>query len=325
MEKLPKFNIEAKINSSNQYLASVTISPLSQGLGTTIGNSLRRVLLSFVPGAAVFAAKINSLSHEFTAIDGVMEDVTKIILNIKSLVIQIDEELFNVDELREKTISEWPSLKVKRNTKGIIYAKDIECPAGVKIINGDLKICELTEDVEFDMELYATVDTGYRSFIENRELLNTLKIIAIDSMFSPVEKVEWKVTEEKTTKQGTTDKLQMTIATNGSIKAIDALSYASRTLISLLEPIAQFNPNIAKKKLISDEETLVKKTVMATSIDDLGLTMRSFNCLKQNGINTIPELTNITQEEAEKIKNLGRKSLNEIISKLAERGLKFKD
>lgn len=325
MERIPKFNIDAKISTSSQYLATVVISPLKQGFGTTIGNALRRVLLSYVPGAAVFAVKINSLSHEFSAVDGVFEDVTTIILNIKRLVIQIDENVFNVDELEEKTISDWPTLKVNKTQKGIIYAGDIVCPPGVKIINSDLKICELTEDVPFDMELFASMDRGYRSFSENRERLNTLKIIAIDSMFSPITKVEWKVVEEKTTKQGTTDKLMITIATNGSIKAIDALSLASQTLISLLEPIAEFNPEISKRKLLSDSELATKKSVMSTPIDELELTMRSFNCLKQNGINTIPELINISLSEAEKIKNLGKKSLNEIIAKLAERGLKFKD
>ncbi|GCE63952.1 DNA-directed RNA polymerase subunit alpha [Candidatus Mycoplasma haematohominis] len=325
MEKIPKFNIDAKVNTSNQYLATVVISPLKQGFGVTIGNALRRVLLSYIPGAAVFAVKINSLSHEFASIDGVFEDVTTIILNLKRLVIQIDENVLNVDDLEEKTISDWPTLKVNKDKKGTIYARDIVCPPGVKIINNDLKICELTEDVNFDMELFVSMDRGYRSFTENREILNTLKIIAVDSMFSPITKVEWKVTEEKTTKQGTTDKLTMTVATNGSIKAIDAIALAARTLGSLLEPIAEFNPEISKRKLLSDSELATKKAVISTPIDELELTMRSFNCLKQNGINTIPELINISFAEAEKIKNLGKKSLNEIIAKLAERGLKFKD
>lgn len=190
MQKLPKFNIDAKIASSNQYLATVVVAPLNRGLGTTLGNSLRRVLLGFIPGAAVFAVKINGLSHEFTAIDGIMEDVSRIILNLKRLVISIDESVFNVEELEEKTISEWPTLKVLRDKKGIVYAGDIECPAGVKIINRDLKILEMTEDVKLDMELFVNVDRGYKNFIENRERLNTLKIIAVDSMFSPITKVE---------------------------------------------------------------------------------------------------------------------------------------
>lgn len=190
MEKFPKFNIESKTISSNQYMVSVVISPLKQGFGVTLGNALRRVLLSSIPGAAVFAVRINSISHEFTAIDGVIEDVTTIVLRLKKLVISIDEKVVDIEGLEERSISEWPSLKIKRNKVGIIYAKDLECPAGMKIINGDLKICELSKDVEFDMEVYATVDRGYRSFVENRERLNTLKIISIDSLFSPVVKVE---------------------------------------------------------------------------------------------------------------------------------------
>lgn len=325
MQKLPKFNIDARVASSNQYLATVVIAPLNRGLGTTLGNSLRRVLLGFIPGAAVFAVKINSLSHEFTAIDGVMEDVSRIILNLKRLVIAVDESLFNMEELEGKTISEWPTLKIKRETKGIVYAGDIECPVGVKIVNGDLKILEMTEDVKLDMELFISVDRGYKSFIENRERLNTLKIIAVDSMFSPITKVEWKVTEEKTTKEGTTDKLTLTVATNGSIKALDAVALAAQTLISVLNPIAEFDPAGVKKNILGDTEGANKKMSMSTPIDQLELTMRSFNCLKQNGINTIPELINLTMAELEQFKNLGKKSLNEIISKLAERGLRFKD
>lgn len=324
MDKFPKFNIDFKILESNQYLASVVISPLKQGFGTTLGNALRRVLLRSIPGAAVFAIKINSISHEFTAIDGILEDVTLIVLNIKKLVISIDEKVFDPESLEDKSISEWPTLKINTSKVGPVYGKDIVCPPGVKIINGDLKICELTKEVPLEMELYATLDRGYRSFLENRERLNTLKIIAVDSLFSPIVKVEWKVTEEKTTKQGTTDKLNLTVATNGSIKAVDALSLAARTLISILEPIAEFNPEIAKKNLMAGSEPVVKKAAMATPIDDLELTMRSFNCLKQSGINTITELTEITKEQAEKIKNLGKKSLDEIIQKLSERGLKFR-
>lgn len=324
MEKFPRFTIDAKIASSNQYLASIEISPLKQGFGTTIGNALRRVLLSFIPGAAVFAVKINSLSHEFDGIEGVLEDVTTIILHIKRLVVSVDEKVFNVEELEEKSISEWPTLQVNRKKKGIVYAKDIVCPPGVKIINPDLKICELTDDIEFNLELYVTVDRGYRSFAENKERLNTLKIIAIDSMFSPVLKVEWKVEEAKTTKQGTTDKLTMTVVTNGSIKSIDALALAAHTIRSMLEPIANFNTESMERTEIAEIDA-VKRSTMVSPIEELGLTMRSFNCLKQNGINTITELINITVEEAEAIKNLGKKSLNEIIAKLAEKGLKFKD
>ncbi|AEG73740.1 DNA-directed RNA polymerase alpha subunit [Mycoplasma haemofelis str. Langford 1] len=324
MDKLPKFNIDFKLLESSQYMASVVISPLKQGFGTTIGNALRRVLLGSIPGAAVFAIKIDGVDHEFMAPEGVLEDVTNIILNVKKLVISIDEKVVDVQSLEEKSISEWPTMKIKKNKAGVVYANDIECPPGMKVINKDLKICELSKDVEFGMELYATLDRGYRSFSENRERLDTLKIISIDSLFSPIVKVEWKVVEEKTTKQGTTDKLHLTLVTNGSVKAADALSLAAHTLISLLEPISAFNPETSKRKLIGEAEVATKKVAMATPIDELELTMRSFNCLKQNGINTITELAEMTRAEAENIKNLGKKSLNEIIAKLAEKGLKFK-
>lgn len=325
MDKFPKFNIDAKIVGSDQYSASVVISPLKQGFGTTLGNALRRVLLGSIPGVAVFAVRINSISHEFTAVDGVFEDVTTIVFRLKKLVVSFDENVVDFESLEEKSIGEWPYLKIRKSEVGSIYARDIDCPPGLKVVNEDLKICELTKDIPFEMDIYVTVDRGYRSFLENRERLNTLKIIAVDSLFSPIIGVEWNVVEEKTTKQGTTDRLHLTVVTNGSIKALDALSLASQTLISLLTPIAEFNPEVAKKKLISDFDFSSKRQVMATGIDELELTMRSFNCLKQNGINTITELTNITLAEAEKIKNLGKKSLNEIISKLAERGLKFRD
>lgn len=326
MKKFTKFNINPVVVDSNENIATVVISPLEQGFGTTIGNLLRRVLLSSIPSASVFAIKINSISHEFTPVEGVLEDVTTIVLNIKKLAIKINETIFDLESLVDQPIERWPTLSIKKNKPGVVYASDISLPAGVEIVNKDLKICEITKDIDFQLDMYITSDRGYRNASENRESLNTLKIIAIDCLFSPILKVEWKVDEEKTTRHGTTDKLTLTVATNGAIKAIDAISYAANIVIEMLKPIANFNPTIVKPTLFAaDDASVVKKSVAATPIEMLGLTMRSFNCLKSNGINTIPELISISRSEAENIKNLGKKSLNEIIEKLEEHNLAFKD
>lgn len=211
------------------------------------------------------------------------------------------------------------------NHKGIVYARDIVCPPGFEILNGDLKICELTDDVHFVMELYVTVDRGYRSFSENRELINSINIIAIDSLFSPILQVAYEVTEIKTSKWGISEQLNLSIATNGSITATNALALAAQILKAHLDPIAAINAEISKMDVIRHEEDEQKKAVLSTPIDELELTMRSFNSLKRNGIHTIQELIDRPKSAIEQIRNLGKKSLKEIVRKLMNRNLSFKE
>lgn len=325
MQKFSKYYISPKIDKEMPNLATFSFSPLEQGFGTTLGNSLRRILLSSIPGASVFAIKIPNITHEHTIIKGVIEDLTHIIWNIKKLTLKVNERIINTDELLAHEIENWPTLKIEQHKKGIVYAKDIICPPGFMVLNGDLKICELTEDVNFVMELYVTVDRGYRSFTENRELINSINIIAIDSVFSPILRVGFEIKEIKTSKWGLSEQLNLKIATNGSITAANALALAAQIFKAHLEPIVSINKEISEMDLIKQKEEQLKKAVLSTPIDELELTMRSFNSLKRNGIHTIQELIDRPKSAIENIRNLGKKSLKEIVRKLLDRNLNFKE
>ncbi|MDQ0513609.1 DNA-directed RNA polymerase subunit alpha [Mycoplasmoides fastidiosum] len=325
MQKFSKYRIEPIIEATNPNLGTFVFDALEQGFGTTLGNALRRVLLSSIHGASVFAIKIPGITHEYTTIKGVVQDLTHIIWNIKKLTIKVNERIVDLDELSKLEIEKWPTLKINKKGKGIVYARDIICPVGFEILNGDLEICEIADNTNFVMDLYITVDRGYRSFHENRELISSINIIAIDSSFSPILRVAYKVTEQKTTKWGVTERLEIKIATDGSISASNALSLAARILSSHLEPIVSINHEISQLEIIRKEEDQYKKAVLSTPIDELELTMRSFNSLKRNGIHTIQELIDRPKSSIEQIRNLGKKSLKEIMRKLADRNLTFNE
>lgn len=325
MVKFSKYRIKPIVDSKKPSLGTFIISPLEQGYGTTLGNALRRILLSSIPSAAVFAIKVPHATHEHTAIKGVVEDLSHIILNIKRLSIVANNDVVNFDELEKEGLEKWPTLKIERKTKGEVFASDIVCPPGFEIKNPDLKICELTEDVNFSMELYIRVARGFVTANENQELISGLNIIAIDSQFSPILRVNFKIDEEKTSRKGLSDHLEMNIATNGTIAASDAFALAAQILKFHLEPIVELNEIISNYQLEQNEQNLQKQSVLTTSIDDLELTMRSYNSLKRCGIHTVQELIDKSKSEVERIRNLGKKSLKEIIRKLAERGLSFKD
>lgn len=325
MQKFSKYHIIPNIDAKTPDLASFELSPLEQGFGITIGNALRRVLLSSIPGASVFALKIPNVTNEHTTIKGVVEDLSIIILNIKQLAIEINEKIVDFNDLATKGLEVWPTLKINCSEPGPIFAKDIICPPGFKIHNPEMKICELAENRNLQIDMYVRIARGFVSAQENQELTNSLNIIAIDSYFSPILNVNYQVEEQKTSRQGVSDTLKMQVATDGSIKAADAFALAAQILVAHFSPIVSINETISQCELLRKEEDVQKMAFLATPIEELELTMRSYNSLKRNGILTVQELIDQPKHEIERIKNLGKKSLKEIVRKLQERGLVFKD
>lgn len=329
--------MDAELVNSSDYSATVTFFPLERGLGNTIGNTLRRILLSSIPSPAVFAIKIASLPHEFSAVKGVAEDATQVIIAVKKLVLKADENIVNFEELKNFPIEKWPYLKVRKNTVGPVYARDIECFPGIEVVNPELKLCEITEEgTNLELDLFCTIDRGYRSASENRELLNTLSLIPIDTLFSPVLLVDWRVIEEKTTKYGLSDKLKLSVATNGSIKALDAIWYSSKILVSMFEKISQkpvklFRIDESEGKSpqpsVSMSAGSIGKpaSISASTIENLDLSQRTYNILKNQGINTIAELISYNVDQLSEFRSLGKKALVEIQNKVELAGFKFKE
>ncbi|MGL4647172.1 MAG: DNA-directed RNA polymerase subunit alpha [Mycoplasmoidaceae bacterium] len=324
MNKFLKYNIEFDTLEENKNYGKFTIKPLEKGFGNTLGNSLRRALIGNMVGASLFAIKIPGVSHEFQAIKGVKEDVTEIILNLKKLVIKFDDEVMSLDDLEHTKLEKWPVMTIK-STGGIITAKDINCPPEFKIINTDLYICKVNENTKFQMDLYATVGRGFKTFEENKEMINSIGIIAIDSNFSPIIRASYWVDEIKTSKRDTNDALTLEVVTNSAISPSDALSLASKILIEHYNPLLEINKKISNMKLMKDDFDQPNNNTLSIPIEELDLSVRSYNCLKRAGIQTIHQITNMTRLEIEKIRNLGKKSLKEIIKKIEERNLKFKD
>ncbi|WP_052299005.1 DNA-directed RNA polymerase subunit alpha [Mycoplasma suis] len=331
LNKFTNFAIETEVVDSSETSASVVFYPLERGLGNTIGNTLRRLLLSSIPSPAVFAIRVAGLPHEFSPIKGVAEDVTQLIIAIKKLVLKVDEKIADFEHLKDLPIEKWPFLKIRKSKVGVVQAKDIECFAGVEVVNPELKLCEITEEgTSLEIDLYCMVDRGHRSSNENRERLSTLSLIPIDTTFSPVLLVDWKVSEEKTTKYGISDRLRLNVSTNGSIKALDAVWYAAKILISMFTKIAEHDVELFKldsyaKKVDRKEKEEVHSSISSSPIEDLELTQRTFNILKNSGINTISELVAYSFDELAEFRNLGKKALLEVQAKLEERGYKFRE
>ena len=326
MEKFHKYDIKPVIDEKNPQHAFFTISPLEKGMGLTLGNALRRTLLFDIPGASLFAIKINDATHEFQAIDGIKEDITQIILNLKGLVIKISEEAYPDDELESPTVEKWPVMTIKASGKKVIHGEDIVCPAGFEIVNKNVYICELTDDkAKLDMSLYAKRGRGFKTFSVNHEKINTLSIIATDSDFSPIIRVAYTVDDKKISKYETGDQLTLEVLTNGSISPSDAVAFAAKVLTDHLASLVDINEHIKAYNLMEQQIKEEKNKTLSIPIENINLSVRSYNCLKRAGIQTIQELTDKKRSEVEKIKNLGKKSLLEIKRRLSEYGLSFKE
>ena len=316
MQKFERADFEVKEYVESENYGKFVLSPLERGFGTTIGNALRRVLLSSLPGAAVFSIKVDGVYHEFTTIPGIREDVSMIILQLKQLVMTIED-----DDVYDLQIS----------AKGpcTITAGDIICPAQVEILNKDLEIAHLEKDVTLEMELKAKNGRGYVSADINKQLnqgaSQGIGTVYTDSIYTPIEKVSYNVEPTRVGKDVKYDSLTMEIWTDGSINPQKALSLAAKILIDHLDIVASINEDILNMdNVIMEGTTEQPNKGQQMMIEDLDLSVRSYNCLKRAGIQTVDELTQKTEDEMMRVRNLGKKSLKEVKDKLIELGMGFK-
>lgn len=316
MQKFERADFEVKEYVESENYGKFVLSPLERGFGTTIGNALRRVLLSSLPGAAVFSIKVDGVYHEFTTIPGIREDVSMIILQLKQLVMTIED-----DDVYDLQIS----------AKGpcTITAGDIICPAQVEILNKDLEIAHLEKDVTLEMELKAKNGRGYVSADINKQLnqgaSRGIGTVYTDSIYTPIEKVSYNVEPTRVGEDVKYDSLTMEIWTDGSINPQKALSLAAKILIDHLDIVASINEDILNMdNVIMEGTTEQPNKGQQMMIEDLDLSVRSYNCLKRAGIQTVDELTQKTEDEMMRVRNLGKKSLKEVKDKLIELGMGFK-
>ncbi|MCC8025235.1 MAG: DNA-directed RNA polymerase subunit alpha [Clostridium sp.] len=309
-----KPNIEIAEISEDKRYGKFVVEPLERGYGTTLGNSLRRIMLSSLPGAAVSQVKIDGVLHEFSSIPGVKEDVTEIIMNIKSLAIK------NSSDTDEPKVA-----YIEHEGEGVITAADIQADADIEIMNPDQIIATLSggADSKFYMELTITKGRGYISADKNKNDDLPIGVIAVDSIYTPVERVNMAVTNTRVGQQTDFDKLTLEIYTNGTLAPDEAVSLAAKVLSEHLNLFIDLSENAKTAEIMVEKEDNEKEKVLEMNIDELELSVRSYNCLKRAGINTVEELCNRTSEDMMKVRNLGRKSLEEVLAKLKELGLQL--
>lgn len=306
-------NIEVVEISPDKKFGRFVVEPLERGYGITLGNSLRRIMLSSLPGSAVSQVKIEGVLHEFSSIEGVKEDITEIIMNIKSLAIK------NNSETDEPKIA-----YIEYEGDGIIKASDIQCDSDIQILNPDVTIATLSgKKTKLYMELTITNGRGYVSSDKNKGDDLPIGIIAVDSIYTPVERVNISVENTRVGQVTDFDKLTLDVWTNGTLAPDEAVSLAAKVLSEHLSLFINLSENAKNAEVMVVKEEDEKEKVLVMSIDELELSVRSYNCLKRAGINTVEELTNKTPDEMMKVRNLGRKSLEEVLAKLKELGLQL--
>ena len=306
-------NIEVVEISEDKKYGRFVVEPLERGYGITLGNSLRRIMLSSLPGVAVSQVKIEGVLHEFSSIPGVKEDVTEIIMNIKSLAIKN-----NSDTNEPKTAY------IEYEGEGIVRASDIQVDQDIKILHPDMEIATLSgKDTKLYMELTITKGRGYVSSDKNKTEDLPIGVIAIDSIYTPVERVNVTVENTRVGQITDYDKLTLDVYTNGTLIPDEAVSLAAKVLSEHLSLFIDLSENAKTAEVMVEKEDDEKEKVLEMSIDELELSVRSYNCLKRAGINTVEELTNKTSEDMMKVRNLGRKSLEEVLAKLKELGLQL--
>ena len=311
--KRPEINcVEIDVDT---YYAKFVVEPLERGFGITLGNSLRRILLSSLPGYAINTLKIDKVAHEFSTIPGVSEDVTNIILNLKEVCLKA----VNPEDTEVKT------LKISKKGAGEVTAADIITDGTLEVINPDLHIAYLDDDGEFEVEMTAIKGRGYISGDKNREenggAINTLPI---DSIFTPVRKANFIVDKTRVGQEIDFDKLTLEIWTNGVIEPYEALSMAARILNEHLELFIDLSDIAKNMSIMSQKELSEKDKMLETPIEDLEFSVRSYNCLKRAGIHTVADILSRTEHDMMKVRNLGKKSLDEVVAKVASLGLSFK-
>ncbi len=311
MIEIEKPKVELVETAEDGTYGKVVVEPLERGYGTTLGNSLRRVLLSSLPGAAVRTVQIEGVLHEFSTIEGVVEDTTEIILNLKQLALKI-----HTDE--EKT------LEIDAEGEGVVTAADIRHDSDVEILNPDLHIATLAEGARLNMKITAGIGRGYVPAEANKKPDHPIGVIAIDSIYSPVSRVNFEVTDTRVGQVTNYDKLTLEVWTNGSLYPDEAVSLAAKILSEHLSLFIGLTEEAQEAEIMVEKEEDQKEKVLEMTIEELDLSVRSYNCLKRAGINTVQELTQKTEEDMMKVRNLGKKSLEEVQSKLAELGLSLR-
>ena len=332
----------------DNYYCKLKVTPLERGYGMTLGNSLRRVLLSSLPGAAAVAVQIDGVSHEFCAVDGIREDVTEIILNIKNIIFTINADKNESGDYgdQDKTFevrltTSLPSIEaqVKAGVKeeDLVYSKvvtasmiDLTSTEDIKVVNGDQAICTLSAGASLNMVLLVRNGVGYVSATENKVFCKdghsrANGFLPIDSIFTPVERCKYEVSKTRYLDNFDCDQLILEVWTDGSVVATNAVALAAKFLYEHFAVISNLNVLIQEKEYLVQQEEKSTNTKLDCKIEDLNLSVRSYNCLKRANINTVGELTQKTEEEMMKVRNLGRKSLKEVVQKLREIGLDLKN
>ena len=311
MFEFEKPKIEIVETSDDNKYGKFVIEPLERGYGITLGNSLRRIMLSSLPGTAVSHVKIKGVLHEFSSIPGVKEDVTEIIMNIKNVVIKNNSDTFEPKQAYIDVVGE-----------RVVKAGDIKVDGDIEIVNPDLVIANLSgPDAKLEMELTIVNGRGYVSLDKNKEADAPIDVIAIDSIFTPVERVNLTVQNTRVGQVTDYDKLTLDVYTNGALAPDEAVSLAANLLVEHLKLFVDLSENARLVDVMVESTTDEKEKVLEMNIDELELSVRSYNCLKIAGINTVQELINKTPEDMMKVRNLGRKSLDEVLAKLKELGL----
>ena len=298
-----------EIDNETNY-AKFVCEPLERGYGVTIGNSLRRILLSSLPGAAITSVKIEGVVHEFSTIPNVVEDVPEIIVNLKMVRLKLHEN-------EEKTI------RIDVKGEGEVKAGDIITDSSVEVLNPDLHIATLSEGAHLQMEMTVDMGRGYNSAEKNKKENMPLGVLPIDSIYTPVKKVNYAVENTRVGQNIDYDKLTIELWTDGSLLPYEALSLAAKVMTSHLELFIDLSETAKNTQVMIEKEENKKEKVLEMSIEDLELSVRSFNCLKRAGISTVEDITNMTEPEMMKVRNLGKKSLDEVTAKLHSLGLDF--
>ena len=308
----PIYKITDSIESN--FYGKFELEPLERGFGTTIGNALRRVMLSSLPGSAISSVKIEGVLHEFQTIDGVYEDVTTIILNLKGIVFK-------------NYSTETKIVRINVSKEGEVTAGDIECDADIEVINKDKVIATLSKGASLNMEMTVTNGRGYVRSEDNKRIHDIKKpgVIAIDSLYSPIERVSYEVGSARVGQDESYDKLILDVWTNGSIKPEEAIALASRILIEHFTILTDLSSIADVSGMMIEKTEDPKVKALETSIEDLDFSVRAYNCLKRAGIHTLQDLVNKSESDMMKIRNLGKKSLKEVLDKIREMGLILRD
>lgn len=312
MIEIEKPRINCTENPNDPCYGKYVVEPLERGYGTTLGNSLRRILLSSLPGTAVTSIKISGVQHEFSTITGVKEDVTEIVLNVKGIIAKLYSE-------GAKTVY------IDVSGEGEVTAGDIKADAEVEILNPELHIATLGENASLNMELTLSHGRGYVPADKNKAQQTIIGVIPIDSVYTPVRKVNYTVENTRVGDATDYDKLTLEVWTNGTIDPRDAVSLAARILCDHFTLFTDLSETMGNRSTVVEKAETQRDKVLELTIEELDLSVRSFNCLKRANINTVEDLISKTEEEMMKVRNLGRKSLEEVINKLAMMGLGLAD